>query len=206
MSETYPYKCICGKVGREGSQDSTSVLCVTCQTYQHNGCLNLPFFAKDTGEHHSCHECTPHEYGELLNAAGRDEKGWIRTGQVYDIKTLLNDRRVCWFWTLYARLTDYNIEAMENGLSLKGKLPKKVPDSYLERAEKDVSSLLALLDDMELAALHGGMKKREGTRYGLWDHLKSRAETKFPDEEGADVHAKIGVLAELFGWVAKSEA
>ncbi|KAK3681536.1 Transcription factor bye1 [Vermiconidia calcicola] len=177
MSETYPYKCICGKVGRDDSEDSTSVLCVTCQTYQHNGCLNLPFFAKDVGERHSCHECTPHEYADLLTAVGRDEKPWIRTGYVYEIKTLLSD----------------------------GKLPKKVPTSYLERAEKDVSSLLALLDDVELTALHEGMKKREGFGNKLWEYLKSYAETKFPDEEGTDVQAKIGVLAELFGWVPKSE-
>ena len=80
-----PWKCICGLMGQDDTDTRPAVYCEACCTWQHRGCLALPFFGEDADEHHYCYRCVPQVYVELRQARARGERPWERNLREYEV-------------------------------------------------------------------------------------------------------------------------
>ncbi|KAK4549998.1 hypothetical protein LTR36_002965 [Oleoguttula mirabilis] len=204
-SEKDPWKCICGQLGRQDDDLRAAAYCEACCTWQHCGCLGLPFVAEERQHHHHCHRCVPYDepqYAGLLAARARGERPWERNMVVFEVLGCLDAKNVEWFGMLYSRLSEGNIAALGEGRKLSGKVKGKVDERYRSDAEAATRMLLQRLGDEEVRTLRERMVAAGADRSKLYNLLREAADGEREGWEGCE--GELGVLAELFGWVPKA--
>ncbi|KAK5120372.1 hypothetical protein LTR85_006311 [Meristemomyces frigidus] len=206
ITDRDPWKCICGKIGRDDSDMRAHAYCEACCTWQHRGCLALSYLDESKGgKHHHCYRCVSYDdpqYADLLAARARGERPWERNMMVHEVLAELNGKNVDCFWTLYSRLNQENVQAMAQGRNLRGEKKGKFGAAYRSEVERTTRVLLSRLGLAEMVALHQNMQTAAGNRSQLYNLLRAEADRLRPGWTGCE--QELGVLAELFGWVPKT--
>jgi len=193
-------RCICGD--NDFTAKRPWIQCTACNVWQHNDCMDVSGFDDELAEHYWCEQCDSVSHAVLLKAVARGEKPWeYECKDRLEMKGYFEQRiravleHVEWLWGLY-ELQPRAIAGYE------GVVPSRrvAPARYIGAVQAAVEVLFEDLPMQSLRDLALQLEASDG-KHSVMKMLRKKAAAEYGED---DVNA-LGILSELFEWVAKGK-